>query len=98
MTKTIKYLSLMRCQGGNPTWDDGDGDMSVFAGKKPETWMPRVIAETEDGDRVIGVCYKREAIVELPEWMQPEEAFEWCDEEQPDGFEEFYYDPEEVAQ
>lgn len=98
MTKTIKYLSLVRCKGGNPTWDDEHGDLSVVAGKKPETWMPRVVAETEDGDRVIGTCYKREAIAELREWMQPEDAFEWCRENVPEGFEKFYDDPQKVAQ
>lgn len=87
---TVKYVSLMRCQGGNPTWDDEDGDMSVIAGKQPETWMPRIVAETEDGEEVIAACYKREALAQLPEWMDSEEAFQWARENVPDGFEDFY--------
>lgn len=87
---TYKYVSLMRSKGGNPTWNDEDGDKAVFAGKQPETWMPRVIAETEDGKSVIAVCYKREALAELPEWMAAEDAFKWAKENVPDGFEDHY--------
>ena len=90
---TYKYVSLMRCQGGNSAWDDEDGEKAVFAGKRPETWMPRVIAETEDGKDVIAACYKREAIAELPEWMTAEDAFAWVKEQVPDGFGD-YYEPE----
>ncbi|UIP01710.1 hypothetical protein Hbl1158_17045 (plasmid) [Halobaculum sp. CBA1158] len=87
---TVKYVSLMRCQGGNSAWEDEDGERTVIAGKKPKTWMPRVIVKTEDGREVIGVCYKREALAELPEWMNHEDAFKWARETLPDGFEEFY--------
>lgn len=86
----VKYVSLVRCKGGNDAWDDEDGDRSVVAGKKPETWMPRVIVETEDGKEVIGVCYKREALAALPQPMSHEDAFEWVRENVPPGFEEFY--------
>jgi len=94
---TYKYASLMRCKGGNRAWNDEDGDKSVVMGKQPETWMPRVIVETEDGKDVIGTCYKREALVQLPEWMTHEDASEWIQENLehiPDGFEEFYADTE----
>lgn len=87
---TYKYISLMRNKGGNPAWEDEDGDLGVYAGKKPKTWMTRVVAETEDDRRVIGVCYKRQALVELPQWMTAEEAFDWAREQPPEGFEEFY--------
>lgn len=89
-TKTYKYVSLVRCKGGNPAWDDEDGDMSVVMGKVPKTWMPRVFVETEDGKDVIGTCYKRQAIAQLPKWMNSEDAFEWARQNVPDGFEEFY--------
>lgn len=94
---TVRYVSLMRCKGGNPAWDDDDDEKSVVAGKKPGTWMPRVIVETDDGQDVIGVCYKREALAELPEWMSSEDAFEWVRENTPDGFEDFYEDVEVEA-
>jgi len=87
---TYKYVSLMRCKGGNPAWDDEDGDLSVNPGKLPKTWMPRVIAETEEGRKVIGTCYKRQAIAELPEWLTAEDAFEWARNTVPEGFEAFY--------
>lgn len=89
-TTTYKYVSLMRCQGGNSAWDDEDGDFSVVPGKKPETWMPRVITQTEEGREVIGVCYKRQAFAELPEWLTSEDAFEWVRQTVPEGFEKFY--------
>lgn len=94
---TYKYISLVRCKGGNPAWDDEDGDKSVVAGKQPETWMPRVIVETEDGKDVIGVCYKREELVELPKRMTAEDAMEWAQEHQPGALADFYPDEPEVS-
>lgn len=95
MTTTYRYLSLIRATMDNPEWDDEEGDVSAIAGKVPETYMPNVV--DEENDRIVGRRYEREALVELPEWMTAEDAFEWARETVPEGFEEIYGEEQEAV-
>jgi hypothetical protein len=76
----------------NPEWEDEEGDGSLFAGKCPETWMPNVFSE--ERDTVVGRRYERVALVELPERMKADDAFEWAEEIQPEPLDEWYEDDE----
>lgn len=87
-TTTYRYISLMEASVDIPAWDVEEGQEMILAGKKPEVWMPNVFSE--ERDRVIGVRLERKAIAELPEWMKATDAFEWCYENEPDGFKEYY--------
>lgn len=88
-TTTYGYLSLIRSCGGNEAWDDEDGELSMIAGKVPETYMPNVIVERDGEKEVIGVKYEREALCHLPERMKSEEAFQWAKENGPTQFRDF---------
>lgn len=76
-TTTYRYVSLLRATRAIPPWDVDEGEAVVFAGKQPDPWLPQI--PTEDGD-IGGYRLDRVDIVELPEWMTAEDAFEWADD------------------
>lgn len=88
MTKTYRYVSLIKAKRDNPVWDDEEGELTAVAGKRPETYHPKV--HNEETDRVEGYSYERVDIVELPERMKAEDAFDYVRSEQPGAFEDFY--------
>jgi hypothetical protein len=85
----------MRASMDCPEWEDEEGDESLFAGKKPKGWMPRVYSE--ERDTVVGRRYERVALVELPERMKAGEAFDWAQQNQPEPLDEWYEEPEFVS-
>jgi len=85
---TYRYVSLMKASVEIADWGMEDSEKAVFAGKKPEVWMPKV--KNAEEDQIIGVRLERVALAKLPDWMPSKEAFEWAYENKPDGFREYY--------
>lgn len=65
-----------------------EGEMAFFAGKKSDPWMPYIPDKEEQ--EVGRYRLERVALVELPRRMDAEEAWEWCEDERPEGTEQFF--------
>ena len=94
MTTTYKYISAIECSIDNPVWEDEEGDLSLIAGKVPEVYMPNVL--NDETEQVEAYRYERKTLVELPERMPAEDAFEWVREQKPAGVGDFYDQKEKV--